>query len=125
MQESLMAGIWRFMLSLPPALWQSEVERTRKKASRALAGSHPETRRVHHHVVARMPAFGAPIPPEAVADELGLASRLTVEILDGLEKRLTFLWRNDQGHITWAYPVTVEKTPHAIALDTGESLYAA
>lgn len=126
MQDSLMRGLWRFMVEVPPSLWKGQVEKkAREKAANALDGSHPETRRVHHHVVARMPAVGAPIPPELVAEELGLPLELTGKILDDLEKRLTFLWRNDKGEIIWAYPVTVEKTPHAITLDTGEKLHAA
>ena len=38
---------------------------------------------------------------------------------------MTFLFRNSQGAVTWAYPVTVEPTPHRVAFSTGEEVYAA
>jgi hypothetical protein len=46
-------------------------------------------------------------------------------MLQDLERRLTFLWRNSDGQVIWAYPVTVETTPHAVTFHTGEQLYAA
>jgi len=46
-------------------------------------------------------------------------------ILVDLEKYLFFLVRNGQGEVTWAYPITVEKTPHALTFSSGERLYAA
>jgi hypothetical protein len=48
-----------------------------------------------------------------------------VLFLDELEQHMTFLFRNAQGDVVWAYPVTVEQTPHRITFDTGEQLYAA
>ena len=46
-------------------------------------------------------------------------------LLDNLEKRKTFLYRNSDKNVVWAYPVTVEKTPHRVTFDSGEKLYAA
>lgn len=36
-----------------------------------------------------------------------------------------FLFRNSEGEVTWAYPVTVEKTPHSVTFGTGERIYTA
>jgi len=38
---------------------------------------------------------------------------------------MTFLYRNVAGNVVWAYPVTVEQTPHRVIFNTGESIYAA
>jgi hypothetical protein len=46
-------------------------------------------------------------------------------ILDELERNLFFLVRNAQGAVSWAYPVTVEPTPHQLRFHSGERLYAA
>jgi hypothetical protein len=46
-------------------------------------------------------------------------------ILDELERKLFFLVKNEQGAVIWAYPVTVEPTPHRLNFNTGERLYAA
>jgi len=72
-----------------------------------------------------LPRYGRPLPPDVVAQELALTPARVTAILDDLEKHLTFVYRDDKGQVIWAYPVTVEKTPHAIAFDSGEQLYAA
>ena len=35
------------------------------------------------------------------------------------------LVRDERGAVVWAYPFTVEATPHRITFDSGETLYAA
>jgi hypothetical protein len=78
-----------------------------------------------YYVVRELPRIGSPIPTEMVARELALSREHTVDILNDLEEHLTFLCRNEQGQVVWAYPVTVEKTPHRITFGSGERLYAA
>jgi hypothetical protein len=85
----------------------------------------PEHRLVHHYVVRELPRVGEPIPAERVARDLTLSLAHIVRILRDLEEHLTFLFRNDRGDVVWAYPVTVEKTPHRITFGSGERLYAA
>jgi hypothetical protein len=46
-------------------------------------------------------------------------------ILEELERKLFFLVRNEQGAVAWAYPVTVEITPHRLDFNTGERIYGA
>jgi hypothetical protein len=38
---------------------------------------------------------------------------------------LTFLFRNEQGAVAWAYPVTTDTTQHDVTFSTGEQLHAA
>jgi hypothetical protein len=52
------------------------------------------------------------------------ASRV-VEILDELERHLTFLYRDASGAVAWAYPVTAAQTPHHLTFSTGERVNAA
>jgi hypothetical protein len=47
-----------------------------------------------------------------------------IALLDAWENA-AFLFRNDQGAVVWAYPVTADKTPHHMILSTGEQVYAA
>ena len=72
-----------------------------------------------------MPRIGAPLPPELIAERLHLSVERVNVILDELEKHMTFLFRNEQGAVAWAYPVTVDRTPHRITFSTGEQVYAA
>ncbi len=125
MGNRLMAGVWRYMLGVPEFLWEKQIAKSEQKVKRHTRFMSPEHRLVHHFVVREMPRLGQPVPPELVTRELGLTSHRTGEILDDLEKRLTFLYRNSAGQVSWAYPVTVEKTPHSITFDSGERLFAA
>jgi hypothetical protein len=125
MRNRLMAGVWRYILGVPPFLWERQIEKARRKVIRSTRFMTQEHRSVHHFVVRELPRVGGPISPETVAKELGLSLERTRGILEELEKHLTFLYRNGNGEVTWAYPVTVEKTPHAVAFDSGEQLYAA
>jgi hypothetical protein len=120
-----MAGIWRYIVGVPPFLWEKRIEKAVQRVKRATGFMSPEHRLVHHFVVREMPRLGRPIPAQLVAGDLGLSSGRVAKILQDLERRLTFLWRNSDGEVTWAYPMTVEKTPHAITFHTGERLYAA
>jgi hypothetical protein len=125
MGNKLMAGVWRYILGVPPFLWEKQIEKAVHKVERSTAFMSQEHRLVHHYVVRELPRHGRPIPPELAAQELGLPRERVAEILDELEKHLTFVWRDDDGQVVWAYPVTVEATPHAINFDSGEQLYAA
>jgi hypothetical protein len=76
-------------------------------------------------VVRELPFAAKPLSPEVVANKLDLSVDRVKTILDDLEKHMTFLFRNSQGEVIWAYPVTVDKTPHHVTFNTGEQLYAA
>ena len=65
------------------------------------------------------------IPPELISRELKMSLSRTTEILDELERNLFFLVRNEQGNVSWAFPVTAERTPHQLSFSTGERLNAA
>lgn len=80
---------------------------------------------VRYFVVRELPRLGQPMPPEFIAEALELSLAQTVTILDELEQHLFFLVRNEEGAVTWAFPVTVEPTQHSITFSSGEQLYAA
>jgi hypothetical protein len=125
MNNRLMIGLWRLMIQLPPALWEGRIARTEDKFKRELRFMTDEHRAVHHYVVRQLPAVGVPLSPESVAAALGMARERVDAILDDLERHMTFLYRNGHRDVVWAYPVTVEKTPHRLTFNTGEKIYAA
>src|SRR5512139_1487407 len=118
MRNKLMAGVWRYVIGVPPFLWEKQIAKSVAKVKRATKFMTPEHRLVHHFVVREMPRLGRPIPAELVAEGLALPQERVTEILDELEKHLTFLCTNSDAEVIWAYPVTVEKTPHAITFHT-------
>ncbi len=81
--------------------------------------------RVRNFVVSELPQAGAALPPAVIAARLDLPLEQVTHILDDLEKHLVFLFRNPQGEVAWAYPVTVEPTPHRVTFSSGEKIYAA
>jgi hypothetical protein len=73
----------------------------------------------------QIPKAGKPLSPDFIAQALDLPpDRLSV-ILSDLEKHMTFLFRNLQGDVEWAYPVTAACTPHHVAFSSGERIDAA
>ncbi len=80
---------------------------------------------VRNHVVQEVARSGKPLRPEMIGDNLGTPLDKVISILDDLEKHLFFLVRNEEGAVSWAFPVTVERTPHKVSFSSGERLYAA
>jgi hypothetical protein len=120
-----MLGLWRYIINVPPSLWQKQIAKGKRKFEKEHGSLSGEYRLIHHFVVRELPRNGMPLSPEFISGELGLSADRVNNALDYLEKRMTFLYRNRKGEVVWAYPVTVDKTPHRITFNTGEKLYAA
>ncbi len=125
MKDTLLLGLGRFMISIPGWIYWRTISREGAKAAAGLRAMSEDHRRVRSFVVGELRVVGKPIPPQHVAERLDLPVARVGEILDDLDRSLTFLVRNPQGEVTWAYPVTVDRTPHALAFPAGEPLYAA
>ncbi len=125
MKRSLLLGFGRHMLPVPGPLWRRQVYQSAEQTNAGLAFMTETHRRVHHCVVRELPRSGQPLAPEYIAGQLDLPVDRVITILDDLEKHKTFLFRNPQGAVIWAYPVTVEKTPHRVTFSSGEQIYAA
>lgn len=127
MKDRIMLGLWKYMVSLPPFLMdmRKQIEREKMRYEAAMGFMREDHRRVHHFVVKQLPGSGEPLSPDVIAGNTGLDRDRVVSILDDLEKHLTFLFRNKQGDVTWAYPVTIERTPHHLTFSSGEQVYAA
>lgn len=125
MSDALLKGLWRFMLPIPSPLWRTQIAKTREKIKRGQAFMSGEHRSVHHFVVRELPRIGEPISPGRISGETGLPRARVKGILDDLEKHLTYLFRNNDGAVVWAYPATVDKTPHHLTFSSGEQIHAA
>jgi hypothetical protein len=123
--NSVAMGLWRFMIDVPPFLWKKKLAEARGKVEAHRGFMSREHNSVHHFVVRELSRLGRPMPPDIIADSLSLPVGKVNAILDDLERHMTFLFRNAAGDVVWAYPVTVEKTPHRLTFDSGETLYAA
>jgi hypothetical protein len=120
MDDSLLLGLWRCMLPIPRAVWQRHLHTDSR-----LDFMSEQHHRVRDFVVKELPRVGEPLSPQFIAQELRLPLAQVTDILDELEQRMTFLFRNEHGAVAWAYPVTAERTPHHVTFSTGEQIYAA
>jgi hypothetical protein len=120
MNDPLLLGLWRCVLPIPPQIWQRIV-----KGDADLGFMEPDHHRVRNLVVESLPSEGRPLRPEWISQTLALPLPRVLEILDELERNMTFLFRDSKGAVTWAYPVTVDRTPHHVSFSTGEQVFAA
>ena len=91
-----------------------------------LAFMTPEHHAVRNFVVRELPRnHGRPLTPAQIARSLRLDPRLTVQLLDDLDKHLFFLVRDPRGDVSWAFPVTSDRTPHSLHFSTGERIFGA
>jgi hypothetical protein len=107
-------------------MWVEYLERMRSHPSERLAFMTPEHHRVRNFAVAELPRNGGkPLKARDIAQRVQLPVGLVETLLDDLEKHLFFLVRNSSREVSWAYPVTVEKTSHRLLFSTGERTFAA
>jgi hypothetical protein len=117
---SLLLGMGHHMVPVPRAVWQRHV-----RVDAQIDFMTEDHHRIRNFVVTELPRVGEPLSPEFIARELRLPLGDVVGMLEDLEKHMTFLFRNEQGAVAWAYPVTVDHTPHHVTFSTGERVNAA
>ena len=124
MGDSLLLGLGRYMIPIPRMLWERVVKAEARKTRAGLSFMSEDHHRVRDFAVLELARSGAPLAPETIAESLDLPVPRVVSILEELEKHLTFVFRGDQRVVTWAYPVTVDQTPHRARFSTGEEAYS-
>ena len=124
MFERILLGLGKRMVPVPEWLFRPMVQRDARRLAKR-PNLEPDERRVQHFAVREIPRRREPIAPEVFATELDLSVDEVGEILDKLERRLTFLCRRGSEDVVWAYPVTAEVTPHQVRIDDGKSFSAA
>ena len=125
MTENVLMGKGRDCIEFPREKWLEEVKQAPRHCAKRLGFMTAEHHRIRYFVVKELPRAGKPIVPERIAGEFQKTVSEATAILDDLEKNLFFLVRNDRGAVSWAFPVTVDRTPHRLTFSTGERLYAA
>ena len=125
MANTLLKGLWRLMIPVPGPLWESRVASARRHIQQSLGFMGEDHHAVRNCVVRELPNEGRPISPALISERLELPLDRVNAVLQELEEHKTFLFRNDDGHVAWAYPVTVDETPHRVTFSSGETLHAA
>jgi hypothetical protein len=120
MTNNLLLGVSRYLLPIPRFIWQRQIS-----GEANLDFMSADHHRVRDFVVLEIPKAGKALSPACIAQALDLPSDRLSIILDELEKHMTFLFRDAQGNVEWAYPVTAACTPHHVAFSSGERIDAA
>ncbi len=109
MKDRLLRGFGRYMIPIPRMLWQKQISKRAASLKTGLGFMSEEHHSVRNFVVRELPRVGEPLAPGFIAQKLSMPVDRVVVILDELEKHMTFLYRNSEGAVVWAYPVTVGK----------------
>jgi len=123
--ETILLGQGRQILEIPRETWEQHLAQVPQHTKARLSFMSEEHQQVRYFVVRELPSRGEPIEPESISRALRLPLVRVESILDELERELFFLVRDERGAVRWAYPVTVEPTPHHLSFSTGERLYGA
>jgi len=121
----LLLGVWRYLMPIPPAVWNKQAADNGRNMGESLAFMTPDHHRVRNFAVTELPRRGRPLTPEDFSAALGLPAERVIAILDELETHMTFVFRTDGCAVDWAYPVSIGPTPHHVEFSSGERIDAA
>lgn len=125
MEEKILLGRDQKILEIPQATWKQHLTQIPQHSQSRLSFMTNAHHQIRYFVVKEMANTQKPIEPEFISEKLNMPLELVKPILEELERKLFFLVRNDQGAVAWAFPVTVETTPHKMDFSSGEHLYGA
>jgi len=124
MRRSVWLGLGTFMIPVPRFLWRRLIRANGRKVRASLSFMTDDHCRVRDFVVTELSRAAAPLTPEVIGAQTDLTVDRVRVILDQLERRKTFLFRSRPPAVTWAYPVTVDETPHRAVFSSGEEAYS-
>ena len=125
MEERILLAQGENITEMPRRDWEAGLAALPAHVAAGLSFMTGDHHRVRDFAVRELPRAGAPLTPAFIARSLEMGVAQVTPLLEDLERHKTFLFRNKAGAVAWAYPVTVDPTPHRVAFSTGERLHAA
>jgi hypothetical protein len=125
MEPSILLARAGRLAPMPTSEWEKHLAIAPSRHRQRQAFMTEAHHRVRYFVVEALARTSHPLSPLRIAEQLVLPVSSVEAILSELEANLLFLVRDQAGHVIWAFPLTVEPTPHRITLSTGEALYGA
>jgi hypothetical protein len=125
MEEKILLGRAQQILEMSAADWKEHLSQIPLHSQDRLNFMTGEHQQVRYFAVKELVYRQKPLEPDYIAEKLQLPLEVVQDILDKLERELFFLVRDEQNAVAWAYPVTVEPTPHRLKFSSGEQLYGA
>lgn len=125
MEDKILLGRGQKILEIPQATWKQHLTQIPEHSQARLDFMTDLHHEIRYYVVEEMVSRQRPVKPESISQKVNVPLERVRPILEELERKLFFLVRNAQGEVAWAYPVTVERTPHRLSFSSGERLYGA
>jgi hypothetical protein len=125
MPENILIGHGEHITTIPQSEWEQELGEAPALIGKRLEFMTRDHHAVRNFVVRELPGYGKPISIDRISRAVRLPRERTVQVVEDLERNLFFLVRGKGPEVSWAFPVTVDQTPHHLVFGTGERLDAA
>ena len=125
MTEKVLLGKGRHFEEIPRDSWEAEVAIRSQHIPAVLDFMTREHHLIRNMMVREIAHKAGPVSSEEISARLNMSQSQVIDLLDDLERNLFFLVRDSHGDVSWAFPVTAEKTPHQLTFNTGEQPHAA
>ena len=126
MEDDILIGSREKIHKAPAEDWRNHLARARQHSQVRLSFMTFDHHRVRNFVVRELPCNqGKPLSADEISQRLDLPIAKIVDILEELQKNLFFLVLNVAGEVSWAFPVTSDRTPYRLSLSSGETIFAA
>lgn len=126
MKDTILIGRQKRILAVPAENWRKHLAHAQHQPSTRLSFMTRDHHLVRNFVVSELPRnHGMPLRAQDIAQQLQLPLSRVIAILNDLQQNLFFLVQNPAGEVSWAFPVTAEKTPHRLLFSTGERIFGA
>ena len=126
MGEVILIGKQEQIIETDAEQWRQQVAHSQHQPSTHLSFMTRNHHRIRNFAVAELPRnSGKPLSAQFISERLSLPLAEVQTILDDLQHHLVFLVQQPAGEVRWAYPVTIDPTPHAMRFSSGERIYAA
>ncbi len=125
MKDNIHVGLGKLFIHLPGFIWRRLITKNARETEENLAFMSAAHHAVRDFVVKYLPEVNEPISAAHIATSLNMRLEDVERIIVELEQGMTFLYRGRPEGVTWAYPVTIDSTPHRANFDSGEQTFAA
>ena len=126
MKDTMLIGKGENLLEVPAEVWRKHLASPQHHTVAMLSFMTGDHHLVRNFVVRELPRnHGKPLSPEDISQGIYLPLSRVTTILADLHKNLFFLVRTNTGEVSWAFPVTSDRTPHRLYFSSGEQTFAA
>src|SRR5437763_1409386 len=125
-EETLLLGRGRSLERTSTEMWRTNLAAAPGSMAQRLSFMTADHRRIRNSAVLHLPRNQhRPASIHQLSRLNALEESRVAEVLADLQKNLFFLVADQRGDVTWAFPVTIDRTPHHLTFSSGERLWGA